>query len=169
MNLAAIVRVITFSSVDESADVYAYDIKKSGMTRILLFVCRDIPTSLPANPGLFNVQNALAAISVCYLYGIPAECMYVGLMKARSSGRMEVYSNADSEIIVIVDYAHNKMSFETLFFDSVKKGISRKTHFDSFWLSREKALGRRHDLGITAGKFADKVYITEEDFGEEPL
>ena len=51
-------KVITFSSVDESADVYAYDIKKSGMTRILLFVCRDIPTSLPTIRG-FSASRTL--------------------------------------------------------------------------------------------------------------
>ena len=28
-------------------------------------------------------------------------------------GRMEVYTNADSHIVAIVDYAHNRMSFET--------------------------------------------------------
>ena len=94
--------------------------------------------------------------------------MYVGLMKARSSGRMEVYSNADSEIIVIVDYAHNKMSFETLF-DSVKKEFPERHISIVFGCPGKKRSARRHDLGITAGKFADKVYITEEDFGEEPL
>ena len=162
-------KVITFSSVDESADVYAYDIKKVGHdTHFTVRMPGYTDEFTLTIPGLFNVQNALAAISVCYLYGIPAECMYVGLMKARSSGRMEVYSNADSEIIVIVDYAHNKMSFETLF-DSVKKEFPERHISIVFGCPGKKALGRRHDLGITAGKFADKVYITEEDFGEEPL
>ena len=43
------------------------------------------------------------------------DSVYVGLMKARVPGRMEVYTNADSHIVAIVDYAHNRMSFETLF------------------------------------------------------
>ena len=66
-------------------------------------------------PGLFNVENALAAIAVCEGLSIPESCVYVGLMKARVPGRMEVYSNADSTVTAIVDYAHNRMSFETLF------------------------------------------------------
>ena len=94
--------------------------------------------------------------------------MYVGLMKARSSGRMEVYSNSDNKIVVIVDYAHNKMSFETLF-DSVKKEFPGRKISIVFGCPGKKALGRRRDLGTIAGKYADKVYITEEDFGEEPL
>lgn len=162
-------KVITFSTSDKSADVYAYDIKKKGndtsfMVRMPGYEGEFILTI----PGLFNVQNALAAISVCYLYGIPVKYMYVGLMKARSSGRMEVYSNSDSSVIVIVDYAHNKMSFETLF-DSVKKEFPGRKISIVFGCPGKKAIGRRHDLGVTAGKFADKVYITEEDFGEEPL
>ncbi len=162
-------KVITFSTQDESADVYAYDIRKKGhdtsfMVRMPGYEGEFVLTI----PGLFNVQNALAAISVCYLYGIPAECMYVGLMKARSSGRMEVYSNSDSKIIVIVDYAHNKMSFETLF-NSVRKEFPGRKISIVFGCPGKKAIMRRRDLGTAAGKYADKVYITEEDFGEEPL
>jgi UDP-N-acetylmuramyl tripeptide synthase len=36
-------------------------------------------------------------------------------MKARVPGRMEVYTNADGKLVAIVDYAHNRMSFEKLF------------------------------------------------------
>ena len=162
-------KVVTFSTTNEDADVFAYDIKKKGNdTSFMVRMPGYEGEFMLTIPGLFNVQNALAAISVCYLYGIPAEHMYVGLMKARSSGRMEVYSNSDSKIIVIVDYAHNKMSFETLF-DSVKKEFPGRKISIVFGCPGKKAIGRRHDLGVTAGKFSDKVYITEEDFGEEPL
>ena len=162
-------KVVTFSTTNEEADVFAYDIKKKGNdTSFMVRMPGYEGEFMLTIPGLFNVQNALAAISVCYLYGIPAEHMYVGLMKARSSGRMEVYSNSDSKIIVIVDYAHNKMSFETLF-DSVKKEFPGRKISIVFGCPGKKAIGRRHDLGVTAGKFSDKVYITEEDFGEEPL
>lgn len=162
-------KVITFSTSDEKADVYAYDIKKNGNdTSFKVRMPGYEGEFILTIPGLFNVQNALAAISVCHLYGIPVESMYVGLMKARSSGRMEIYSNADSKIIVIVDYAHNKMSFETLF-DSVAKEFPGRKISIVFGCPGKKAIGRRHDLGVTAGKFSDKVYITEEDFGEEPL
>ncbi len=162
-------KVITFSTADENADVYAYDIKKNGNDTTFMVRMPGYEGEFTLTiPGLFNVQNALAAISVCYLYGIPAEDMYVGLMKARSSGRMEVYSNADNKIVVIVDYAHNKMSFETLF-DSVKKEFPGRRISIVFGCPGMKAVGRRHDLGIIAGKNSDKVYITEEDFGEEPL
>lgn len=162
-------KVITFSTTDESADVYAYDIKKKGNDTSFMVRMPGYEGEFTLTiPGLFNVQNALAAISVCLFYGIPVESMYVGLMKARSSGRMEVYSNADNKIVVIVDYAHNKMSFETLF-DSVKKEFPGRKISIVFGCPGKKAVVRRRDLGLIAGKHSDKVYITEEDFGEEPL
>lgn len=162
-------KVITFSTSDDSADIYAYDIKKNGNDTTFMVRMPDYEGEFTLTiPGLFNVQNALAAISVCHLYGIPVQDMYVGLMKARSSGRMEVYSNTDNKIVVIVDYAHNKMSFETLF-DSVKKEFPGRRISIVFGCPGMKAVVRRHDLGIIAGRNADKVYITEEDFGEEPL
>lgn len=162
-------RVVTFSTENEAADIYAKNIRKNGNDTVFDVRMPGYEGEFVLTiPGLFNVQNALAAISVCYLYGIPAECMYVGLMKARSSGRMEVYSNSDSRIVVIVDYAHNKMSFETLF-DSVKKEFPGRKISIVFGCPGKKAVMRRRDLGTVAGRCADKVYITEEDFGEEPL
>lgn len=162
-------RVVTFSTENENADIFASNIRKNGHDTVFNVRMPGYEGEFVLTiPGLFNVQNALAAISVCYLYGIPAEYMYIGLMKARSSGRMEVYSNSDSRIVVIVDYAHNKMSFETLF-DSVKKEFPERKISIVFGCPGKKAVMRRRDLGTVAGKCADKVYITEEDFGEEPL
>ncbi len=119
-------------------------------------------------PGLFNVQNALAAIAVCEGLGIPEQCIYVGLMKARVPGRMEVYSNADEKVSVIVDYAHNRMSFETLF-QSVREEYPGRRVVTVFGCPGYKAYDRRKDLGEISGKYADLVILTEEDAGEEPV
>lgn len=114
-------KVITFSTTDEKADVYAYNIRKSGNDTVFHVRTPEYSEEFTLTiPGLFNVQNALAAISVCLLLGIPKHFVYVGLMKARSSGRMESYTNSDNKIVTIVDYAHNKLSFECLY-DSVTK------------------------------------------------
>ena len=117
-------------------------------------------------PGLFNVENALAAIAVCEGLNIPERCVYVGLMKARVPGRMEVYSNADDTVTAIVDYAHNKMSFETLF-RSVQAEYPGRRIVSLFGCPGKKALDRRQDLGEISGKYADLVVLTEEDSGEE--
>ena len=87
-------RVITFSTEDKSADVYAYDIRKVGNDTAFMVKTPDFAGEFMLTiPGLFNVQNALAAIAICCALEIPQHYMYVGLMKARSSGRMEIYTN----------------------------------------------------------------------------
>lgn len=162
-------KVLTFSMEDESADIYAYDIKKSGNDTVFTVKTPEYTEEITLTiPGLFNVQNALAAIAVCYSLNIPKHYIYVGLMKARSSGRMEIYSNSDNKVVVIVDYAHNKMSFESLY-DSVLKEFPNRRIVTVFGCPGKKAFQRRKDLGELSGRFSDMVYITEEDPGEEPV
>lgn len=162
-------RVITFSSIDESADIFGYNIRKSGNDTVFDVRTPEFEGEFTLTiPGLFNVQNALAAIAICTALGVPQKHIYVGLMKARSDGRMEVYTNADNKVVVIVDYAHNKMSFENLF-DSVMKEFPNRKIYTVFGCPGNKAQNRRKDLGEIAGRFSDMVYLTEEDAGEEPV
>lgn len=162
-------KVITFSRNEKHADIYAYNIKKIGNDTVFTVRTPKFESDFTLTiPGLFNVENALCAIAVCYSLGISQNSMYVGLMKARSSGRMEIYTNSDNKIVVIVDYAHNRMSFENLF-DSVKKEFPNRRIVSIFGCPGYKALMRRKDLGEVAGANCDKVFITEEDCGEEPL
>ena len=59
---------------------------------------------------------------------------------------MEVYSNADEKVSVIVDYAHNRMSFETLF-RSVQTEYPGRRVVTVFGCPGKKALDRRRDWG----------------------
>ena len=79
---------------------------------------------------------------------------------------MEVYSNANNDVVAIVDYAHNRMSFETLF-RSVKEEYPGRRIVTVFGCPGKKALDRRRDLGEISGKYSDLVMLTEEDSGEE--
>lgn len=119
-------------------------------------------------PGLFNVQNAAAAIAVCHSLGIPSDIIRRGLDAARAKGRMEVYPSRDGKVISIVDYAHNKMSFEALL-RSVREEYPGKKVVMVFGSAGGKAYSRRPDLGEAAGKYADYTVLTEEDSGEEPF
>ena len=99
-------RMITFSQKDPSATIFGSQVRKQGGD--ILFRVKTPRYSREFRltmPGLFNVQNALAALAVCEALGIPEQYAFAGLMKARVPGRMEVYSNADDKISVIVDYA----------------------------------------------------------------
>lgn len=159
--------LFTFSQTNEQADVYASQVRKRGNDILFRVKTRRFLREFRLTmPGLFNVENALAAIAVCEGLQIPERCIYVGLMKARVPGRMEVYSNADDTVIAIVDYAHNRMSFETLF-RSVQAEYPGRRIVTVFGCPGKKALDRRRDLGEVSGKYSDLVILTEEDSGEE--
>ena len=160
-------RVITFSRKDPTADVYGSHIRKRGTDIVFRVTSRHLSREFRLTmPGLFNTENALAAIAICEGLGIDQQCIYVGLMKARVPGRMEVYTNADSRVIAIVDYAHNRMSFETLF-RSVEMEYPNRRIVTVFGCPGKKALDRRRDLGEVSGSYSDLVMLTEEDSGEE--
>lgn len=159
--------VITFSQKNEEADVYGSQVRKRGNDILFRVRTRQFSREFRLTmPGLFNVENALAAIALCEALHVPERCIYVGLMKARVPGRMEVYANADETVTAIVDYAHNRMSFETLF-RSVKAEYPGRRIVTVFGCPGKKALDRRKDLGEVSGQYSDLVILTEEDSGEE--
>ena len=159
--------VYTFSQRDPEADVYASQVRKRGEDILFQVRTRRYEREFRLTmPGLFNVENALAAIAVCEGLQIPQRHIYAGLAKARVPGRMEVFSNADNTVTALVDYAHNRMSFETLF-RSVQAEYPGRRIVTVFGCPGLKALDRRRDLGEISGKYSDLVVLTEEDSGEE--
>ncbi|UEA45392.1 Mur ligase family protein [Collinsella stercoris] len=113
-------------------------------------------------PGLFNVDNALAAISMARLLGVGYDAIRAGLAQIRVPGRMELVSSADGHVLAIVDYAHNELSFETLF-KSVKAEYPDRRVVALFGAPGGKAQERREALPRVAGAYADHLVYTEED------
>lgn len=160
-------RIITFSRSDPAADIFAFDVEKEGQD-----ICFRVKTPRYTEkirltmPGLFNVENALAAIALCEGEKIPADCIKIGLERARVPGRMEVYSSADNSVTAIVDFAHNRMSFETLF-SSTKKEYPGRRIVAVFGCTGDKGLDRREEMGSVAGQYSDFIFLTEDDSGKE--
>jgi UDP-N-acetylmuramoyl-L-alanyl-D-glutamate--2,6-diaminopimelate ligase len=102
------------------------------------------------------------------LLGVPLEYVKSGLAKAVSPGRMEVFYSEDGKRIAIVDYAHNKLSYEK-FFDTIKDEFPGKKMIIVFGCPGGKAFARREELGTIAGQSCEYSIITEEDYGEEDV
>ena len=81
---------------------------------------------------------------------------------------MQVYESRDKRVTVIVDYAHNRMSFDALY-RSTRVEYPGKEMISVFGCPGSHALQRRRDLGELSGENCAFVYITEEDSGEEPF
>ena len=121
-----------------------------------------------AMPGQFNVSNALCAIAICGELGVPEHYVRAGLAAAKVPGRMEVFSSKDGEVTVIVDYAHNKLSYEAVF-SSTKSQYPDAEIIAIFGSAGNKALERRIDLPQVASKYASHIFITEDDSYDEPF
>ncbi len=117
--------------------------------------------------GRFNIENAMAAIAAAYVFGVPVHCMQEALAETRVPGRMETFLSRDERICGIVDFAHNRLSFEKLY-DAVFQEYSQYTKIIAvFGCPGGKALNRRRELGIIAGLFSDFVIVTSDDPGTE--
>lgn len=117
-------------------------------------------------PGLFNVENAVVAAAICFELGYTIEEICAGLLNARAAGRMEHFRNDERDLDVIVDYAHNEMSFRSLF-SSIKEEYPGRRLEAVFGCPGGKGLQRREALPRAAAAYCDFVWITEEDPGFE--
>lgn len=162
-------RVVTFSTKDSSADVYGYDIHKAGDETVFMVKTAEFDEEFRLTmPGLFNVENALAVIAAAMILEIPLKYVHSGLYRARSKGRMELYASSDKSLIAVVDYAHNKLSFEKLY-ASMREEFPGYALVSVFGCVGGKALNRREELGKFVGQNAKKAYLTAIDPGAEPF
>ena len=161
--------VITFSLKNNSADFYAYDIlKQNDGTHFKVKTKQYNREFILSMPGEFNIENALAAIAVSTTLKIDSKFIYLGLKNAKTSGRMEVFKTNDEKIVSIVDFAHNKLSFEKIY-ETVKNEDDDRFVITVFGCPGGKAQIRRKNLGEVAGKNSDMIYITADDPGIEEV
>jgi len=111
-------------------------------------------------PGEFNVYNALCAIVCAKLCGCSYENIFEGLRETEVSGRMEIFEK--NGITVIVDYAHNGLSFEAVF-GYVKRCYPEAKTICLFGCQGNKAYDRRKSVPEIVGKYANLAILTSDD------
>ncbi|MFH0921397.1 MAG: Mur ligase family protein [Fibrobacterota bacterium] len=70
------------------------------------FAVNNVPFTLPV-PGLYNVENALAAIASCACYGVPLDAMVGPLAAFKGVARRFQLIGQKNGVEVIDDFAHN--------------------------------------------------------------
>ena len=118
--------------------------------------------------GAYNASNALMAIAAALELGVPVDTIRQGLEQVKVAGRMELYTIPKKSVDIIVDCAHNKMSYEALFDYVHHHYPDRKVGF-LFGCVGDKAFNRRKEAGEIADKNADFIVITERDPGKEDV
>ena len=114
--------------------------------------------------GNFNQMNALAAMAVAQVYGIPREFCKKVLEKVPGiPGRMEIVWEKP---LVIVDYAHTPEQLEKVYQSLRDKKLI--CVFGSCGGGRDK--WKRPVLGKIASQYCREIFITNEDpYDEDPL
>ncbi len=167
-------RVVKFSvdGPSESGvqpDVWASDIASvaNGMTFVAHTPVWTAPVRIGLS-GLFNVENALAAIAIAQELGYDQERIVRGLSLCKVPGRMDVIASADSSITAIVDYAHNGMAVEKVL-SSVRKSYPQHYIVAVFGATGGKGAERRFEMPPAAAPYVDHLVFTEDDPGPEPV
>lgn len=111
-------------------------------------------------PGRFNVTNALAAAAVCSWFDLPAERVSHALEHLKITGRMEIVYKSKL-CTVIVDYAHNGVSMETLL--KTLRDYNPGRLVCVFGCGGNRARDRRFTMGEIGGRYADLNIITADN------
>lgn len=156
-------QVETFG-MSEEADLRATDIKH--ITRPgYLGVCYHVNGLMDFDveidiPGDFSVYNSLTAIAVCRHFNVPAENIQKALKVAKVRGRIEMVKVSD-EFTMMIDYAHNAMSLESLLGTLREYEPNRLVCLFGCGGNRSKL--RRYEMGEVSGKLADFTIITSDN------
>ena len=153
--------IILFGT-DDSCDYWVSDIKKEEVGFTFLIHGKDGSCKQYAitMAGRFNVENALAAYCAAKALGIEEQFIEEGLVANSVRGRMNLFEK--NGLTVIVDYAHNYLSFSKLY-ESLKADYPGRRIVVVVGCPGGKAYIRRRDIGTLSGKYADMIYLTEED------
>ncbi len=158
-----------FSMVSEQADYLASDIQVDGFqTSFSVRTNKWQEVYKLSMPGLFNVENASAVIAGIDSLNIPQKYAKKAFATIHVPGRTEFYQTADEKIIAVVDYAHNRLSFQRLY-DSISAMHPNHQIVSVFGAPGGKALGRREELGNIAGLYSSAIYLTMDDPGDEKV
>lgn len=111
-------------------------------------------------PGKFNVYNALAAAAVCIWAGVEAKWVLHALEHLKIDGRMEIVYTSE-KFCVIVDYAHNAVSMESLL--STLREYNPGRLVCVFGCGGNRSKDRRYSMGEIAGRMADFSIITADN------
>lgn len=111
-------------------------------------------------PGKFSVYNSLAAIAVCRHFGAGPDVMRQALKSAKTKGRIEPVKVSD-QFSLMIDYAHNAMSLESLLF--ALREYEPKRLVCLFGCGGNRARDRRFLMGEVSGRMADLTIITSDN------
>ena len=118
-------------------------------------------------PGAFSVYNSLTAIAICHHFGVATEKIQAALKNVSVKGRIEIVP-VTKRYTLMIDYAHNAMSLESLLTTLKEYNPSRLVCL--FGCGGNRAKSRRYEMGEVSSRLADLTVITSDNpRDEEPM
>ena len=111
-------------------------------------------------PGDFSVYNSLTAIAVCRHFDVPKENIKKALKVAKVRGRIEMVKVSD-EFTMMIDYAHNAMSLESLL--HTLRDYRPERIVTIFGCGGNRSKTRRYEMGEVSGRMSDFTIITSDN------
>lgn len=119
-------------------------------------------------PGKFSVYNSLMAIAICRHFGVDEDIIRKSLESIKVRGRVEMVPLQGKDYTMIIDYAHNAMSAESLL--TTIKEYNPKRLVVIFGAGGNRDRNRRFEMGEICSKLADFLILTNDNPRyEEPL
>jgi UDP-N-acetylmuramoyl-L-alanyl-D-glutamate--2,6-diaminopimelate ligase len=119
---------------------------------------RDIRASLI---GKHNIYNILAAAAAALSLNIPLDAVAEGIERLRTiPGRLELVPNRRN-LTLVVDYSHTP--------DALLKALEALRPFAEdrlitvFGCGGDRDKGKRHEMGLVAGRHSDLVFVTSDN------
>jgi len=163
--IAAEVEAVTFG-IEHDADYRAREIEFDFAGSRFTLDTPDGPIEVESPlPGLFNVQNVVAAIAAVRSLGVPAEAISLDGFE-RVPGRFEPVDEGQ-DFGVLVDYAHTPDSLENVL--RTARELTRGRLHVVFGAGGDRDPGKRPLMGRAARELADRVLVTSDNpRNEEP-
>lgn len=111
-------------------------------------------------PGEFSAYNSSCAILTTSLLGCSITSIKEALSTVAVRGRVEIVPVSD-KYTVIIDYAHNGVSTESIL--TTMKKYNPKRIVTIFGCGGNRSKDRRYDMGEVSGKYADLSILTEDN------
>jgi UDP-N-acetylmuramoyl-L-alanyl-D-glutamate--2,6-diaminopimelate ligase len=165
--IGAEVDAVSFA-IDRPADYRAREIRFDLTGSRFTCDTPDGPLELESPlPGLFNVQNVLAAVAAARALDVPADAIADALPAfGRVPGRFEPV-NEGQDFGVLVDYAHTPDSLENVL--RAARQLTRGRLHVVFGAGGDRDRGKRPLMGDAARRLADRVLVTSDNpRSEEP-
>jgi UDP-N-acetylmuramoyl-L-alanyl-D-glutamate--2,6-diaminopimelate ligase len=112
--------------------------------------------------GDFQAANVLVALGLAIATGVKADEAFAAATRLTGArGRLECVAHAPGGGPIFIDYAHTPAALENAI-AALRSYVTGKLHI-VFGAGGDRDKGKRPEMGAIAARFADRVYVTDDN------